>query len=178
MVGYVCMAGLHLEKMSRGRVGGWGRTRLVWFSRRQPNFQGGGGGAKIWQAPKWNTYNTCRPRTIWVYYLSSHVSNPFPPFLSIQSDAAVVVIQQQPQAVVTTHVTQAYGDFGTGALIFAIFVTFCIFSGGCWLSLICSIIAIVFAINVSHHLTAKYRSNQYRVLVGYILPQSDSLTVW
>ena len=60
----------------------------------------------------------------------------------------VVVVNQQPQ-VHAVHYTARNSDYGTGALVFAIVVTFFIIFFGCWWSLICSIAGIAFAANVS-----------------------------
>ena len=61
----------------------------------------------------------------------------------------VVVVNQQPQ-VHAVHYTARNSDYGTGALVFAIIVTFFIIFFGCWWSLICSIAGIAFAANVSN----------------------------
>ena len=62
---------------------------------------------------------------------------------------STVVIQQQPQPTVV--VQRDYNrDYGIGALILAIVVTIFFLSCGCWWSLICSIIAIIFAVSVSY----------------------------
>lgn len=61
----------------------------------------------------------------------------------------VVVVNQQPQ-VQAVHYAARNSDYGTGALVFAIVVTFFIIFFGCWWSLICSIAGIAFAANVSN----------------------------
>lgn len=64
----------------------------------------------------------------------------------------VLVQQQQPTATVITHHVRT--DFGQGALIFAIIVTGGLFFFGCWWGILCSGIAIFFALNVSSYVTA------------------------
>ncbi len=81
----------------------------------------------------------------------SSFPGPCPP-----QNTNVVVVGQQPRPASTTVYRQYSGDYASGALIFAIFATFCVFFFGCWWSLICSIVAIVFAINVSDHNSAKH----------------------
>ena len=67
----------------------------------------------------------------------------------ISSQTNVVVVQQQPQVAISRVQYTGSSDYGTGALIFAMGVTFFILFFGCWWSLICSFIGIALAANVS-----------------------------
>ena len=68
-------------------------------------------------------------------------------FQYCRSFCQIVVIQQQPTT--TPYVVHTQSNYGQGALYLAIMTTVFFLLCGCWWSLICSGIAIVFAHNVS-----------------------------
>jgi len=68
-----------------------------------------------------------------------------------QQTSNVVLVQQQPQAVVTTvHHGYAPGDQG---MVLAVISTFVVVFFFCWFSLICTIPAIIFASNAQSSAT-------------------------
>ena len=74
----------------------------------------------------------------------------FSPAVCPQASSNVVVVQAQPQATVTSTVYRTgSGEFGIPALIFAVAITICLLSLGCWHAILCSGIAIALAAGVS-----------------------------
>ena len=74
----------------------------------------------------------------------------FSPAVCPQASSNVVVVQAQPQATVTSTVFRSgSAEFGIPALIFAVAITICLLSLGCWYAILCSGIAIALAAGVS-----------------------------
>ena len=61
----------------------------------------------------------------------------------------MVVVQPQAQTVASTVYVPNNSDYAIGAIIFAVAITICLLSGGCWYAIICSAIGIALAANVS-----------------------------
>ena len=69
----------------------------------------------------------------------------------VQATSNTVVVAAQPQHTVQTTTVYQTGssDYGLPAVIFAVAITVCLLSLGCWWGIICSGIAIALGVGVS-----------------------------
>jgi hypothetical protein len=73
----------------------------------------------------------------------------------MQATANTVVVTAQPQPAVHTTVYQSgNSEYGLPAIIFAVAITVCVLSLGCWWAIVCSGIAIALGVGASSSASA------------------------
>ena len=75
----------------------------------------------------------------------------------------MVLVQPQPQPVTTTVYARNNSNYAMGAIIFAVAITICLVSCGCWYAIICSGIGIALAASVSDVHTMQQTHNLVHV---------------